>query len=221
LTTNFHPTVVDVTTGLPLLNLRADKRLIRAVAYGSRGEIAWGGMDGDVMIWDESLTRYAAPVVASILPGPLVPRLASLWLDFEVTPSHVLPAHTSRVVSVAFAPDERRLASSGIDGVIKVWEHDGKRWVERFSLHDHLGAVHAVAFSPNGRQLASAGQDGSVRVWDAESGRGIIVLRGHTDCAYTLAYSPDGRYLASGSSDGTIRVWDAAGLSSPAALKGR
>jgi WD40 repeat protein/serine/threonine protein kinase len=209
MTTNFHPTLVDVTTGLPLLNLRASKRLVRAVVYGTKRGIAWGGLDGDVMIWDESITQYATPAVASILPGSWLVRLVGARMAFEVSPTYVLRAHTSRAVSVGFSPDQRRLASSGIDGLIKVWEHDGQQWFERLSLRGHLGAVHAVAFSPKGRQLASAGQDGSVRVWDAESGRELAILRGHTDCAYTLAYSPDGRYLASGSSDGTIRVWDA------------
>src|SRR5262249_52056692 len=50
-TSNSHPSVVDASTGITLVNLRANRRLARAVAYGSKGTIAWGGLDGEVMTW--------------------------------------------------------------------------------------------------------------------------------------------------------------------------
>jgi WD40 repeat protein/serine/threonine protein kinase len=213
LTTNYHPTVVDVTTGLPLLNLRGSERLVRAVAYGSRGQIAWASLDGDVLVWQESFNDYVKPVIASILPEALWPKIVSASVAAEARPSRVLPAHSSRTLGVAFAPDESRLASCGFDGSIMIWDRDKTEWTKRARLEGHRGPVHSVSFSPDGQRLASAGQDGTIRVWDPEAGKQLIELRGHTDCAYCVTYSPDGHYLASGSSDGTIRIWDAQGTS--------
>jgi WD40 repeat protein/serine/threonine protein kinase len=211
-TTNYHPTVLDVTSGLPLLNLCGSKNLVRAVAFGSKGQIAWGGLDGELMLWQESLANYLQPPANSLLPGDLWPKLVSAWATAQVRPSFILPAHESRAVGVAFAPDESRLASCGIDGIIKVWAGDGTVWTLQHKLEGHRGPVHSVAFSPDGRRLASAGQDGTVRIWDVATGQQVRELRGHTDCAYCVSYSPDGHYLASGSSDGTIRIWDAHGV---------
>jgi WD40 repeat protein len=184
------------------------------VACDNGRRIAWGTLDGKVMVWDGPPDFFTMATVCWAFSAPSVPILASPWPAAEARPTHVLPAHSSRVMSVAFAPDGRRLASCGIDGVIKVWDLDGKGWTVRFGLSGHLGAVHGVAFSSDGRRLASAGLDGTIRLWDMEAGKEYSELRGHTNSVYTVVYSPDGRYLASGGSDGTIRIWDANPMSS-------
>jgi len=170
-----------------------------------------------VLVWDEPAGFSAVVAACWALSIPSVAGLASPCPAAEVRPTHALPAHSSRAMSVAFAPDGRRLASCGIDGIIKVWDLGREGWSERFGLRGHRGAVHGVAFSSDGRRLASAGLDGTVRAWDVETGKELFELRGHTNSVYCVIYSHDGRYLASGSSDGTIRIWDADPLSGRAA----
>jgi WD40 repeat protein len=213
LTTIYHQTVVDVKTGSAVLNLRSTRRLVRALAYSSQGQIAWGGLDGEVMTWQESPHHYLAPVLATLLPAPQLFKATSSLAAFQAMPDAILPAHGSRSVNVAFTSDGARLASCGVDGGIKIWDHKGEQWVERGLLRGHLGPVHALTFLPDGRFLISGGQDGTIRIWNMESGSQVHELRGHSDCVYCLALSPDGNYLASGDSQGHIGIWDARGFS--------
>jgi WD40 repeat protein len=64
------------------------------------------------------------------------------------------PATPDWVLSVAFSPDGRLLASgSWDDGTIKLWDVATGSLVR--TLSGHTGAVNSVAFSPDGRLLAS------------------------------------------------------------------
>jgi WD40 repeat protein len=53
----------------------------------------------------------------------------------------------------------------------------------------------------------TSSQDQTIRLWDVETGREVLILRGHTAPVSDIAFSPDGVHLASASYDGTIREY--------------
>jgi parallel beta-helix repeat protein len=166
-----------------------DGRLLASGSCGQRNSIG-GCIQGEIKLWD----------VAS---GSLV---------------RTLTGHTGVVLSVAFSPDGRLLASGScgqrnsiggcIQGEIKLWDVASGSLVR--TLTGHTGVVRSVAFSPDGRLLASGSYDDTIKLWEVASGREVRTLTGHTADVESVAFSPDGRLLASGSDDETIKLWEVA-----------
>src|SRR5262249_43015508 len=111
-----------------------------------------------------------------------------------------------------------RLASASSDQTVKIW--DATTSQEARTLTRGGGCV---AFSPDGKRLASGGLDtvaneqgnlvSGVKVSDAQTGKELLVLRGHLGGIRGVAFSPDGKLLAScdmgRQKGGTVKVWDA------------
>src|SRR6202012_632421 len=84
-----------------------------------------------------------------------------------------LVGHRGVVMSIAYSPDSKLLASAGADGTIRFWDTGGGQLLR--TLSGHRGGVQKVAFSADGRRLISGGADHTVRLWDVNSGEGRIL----------------------------------------------
>jgi len=88
------------------------------------------------------------------------------------TATHILNGHSDMVISVAWSPDGKRLASASTDETVRQWDVVTRQVLR--PLDGHFGTVVSVVWSPDGKLLAFAGYDTVVRLWDVIPGVGII-----------------------------------------------
>jgi len=113
-----------------------------------------------------------------------------------------LKGHESWVLSLAYSPDGRTLASSGPDGRILLW--DVGTWTKRELSTTPRRPVESVTYFANGTRLLSVDAgDGELNVWDPAAG----ILLGTRHVARGLgAVLYDGRFVMAERS-GLLHIW--------------
>lgn len=137
-------------------------------------------------------------------------------------------SHDGAVGHVAFDPTGGVLASSGADGVIRVWDVGGgdalqtiAAWPDepdrpvmevgvwrtgadaRPTVLDYAG----LAFTPDGRRIVSGSSGSDVKIWDALTGAEVFTLRGLRTRVVGVAMTPDGLYAIG--RNGELRLFEA------------
>eukprot|EP00331_Platyophrya_macrostoma_P031703 CAMPEP_0176458216 /NCGR_PEP_ID=MMETSP0127-20121128/32451_1 /TAXON_ID=938130 /ORGANISM="Platyophrya macrostoma, Strain WH" /LENGTH=493 /DNA_ID=CAMNT_0017848723 /DNA_START=18 /DNA_END=1499 /DNA_ORIENTATION=- len=122
-----------------------------------------------------------------------------------------LSGHSDSILSAAFSPDSKQLASGSGDCTVRFW--DILTETPRKTGEGHKKWVLVVSWAPNAKRLASGSMDNEVRIWDPETGDCKGALRGHSKWITALAWEPLHKNktcnrLASASKDATVKVWN-------------
>ncbi len=117
---------------------------------------------------------------------------------------NTLTGHSAEARQVTFSPDAQVLASSSVDGMVKLWSVSDGQLIRTLS---HPEGVTSISFSPDGQLLASGSYDHAVRLWLTNNGTLLRTLTGHEGTVWSVAVSPDGQSIASSGEDKTVKLW--------------
>jgi WD40 repeat protein len=116
--------------------------------------------------------------------------------------------HGNEILSVAFSPDGRWIATASRDHAVKIWDMASGHETTAYRGHDRY--VRVAAFSPDGKWVASAGGDKDIRIWDPQTGKDLRTLKGTGTYITALVISPDGKYVLAAGDDRKLHIFDAA-----------
>ncbi|WP_396336374.1 protein kinase domain-containing protein [Fischerella sp. JS2] len=202
---------------------------VKSVAFSLRGILASGSWDKTVKLWNittgqeiSTLTGHQLQVSAvafspqnQLLASASFDRTIRLWdlsplhtqtqKKFENCTCYSLCGHAWAVLTVAFSPDGKILATGSDDNTIKLWNVNTGQVIH--TLLGHSWSVLAVAFSADGKLLISGSRDTTVKLWRVSTGEEIVTRTGHVDSVSAIAVDPVAQLIVSGSRDKTIKLW--------------
>jgi WD40 repeat protein len=135
-------------------------------------------------------------------------------------PRHLL-GHNGLVTGIGFAPSGQLAATSGTDGILRLWDPRGEV-VDKTQPDVVLREIPhaaALAYSPDSRCLA-VGTSDSILLWDVRGTVEMARLENRSGDISRLAFSPDGTRLASAGRDWPILIWTVSGQRVELALNG-
>ncbi len=114
----------------------------------------------------------------------------------------VQTGHSWEILSLAFSPDGKILASGSRDQTVKLWDVATGAELRTFQGKSD---IFAIAFSPDGKILA-IDDGGTVTLWDVSKGVELRTIEANS--VNTIAFHPDGKIIAAGTASGAVELCD-------------
>jgi WD40 repeat protein len=159
---------------------------------------------------DRILARFSRGGLSS-------PPVIELWFLPEGR-QRVFAHPKGGLVTRAVSNDGRLLASSGGDGVLRLWDVDREQRIE--TIAGQLKSYRSLVFSPDDSRLVGGGHDGTITMWDLATRQQVAHWKAHErECAWLRFVGGDEALVSLGDLNmldrhqGDIRLWRAPSLS--------
>lgn len=113
-------------------------------------------------------------------------------------------ADAESVSDLAFAPDDSLIATTGHDGVVRLWDVLTSKLVKSV----RIGGTYAIlTFSPDSKTVAIVGGiKNQVTLWRIGDGAIVGEIQPVMCCIFRMSFSPDGRVFAAATRDGVVHL---------------
>ncbi len=129
-------------------------------------------------------------------------------LDPETgAPVRRFQGHSSKISRLAISPEGHWLASTSLDGELRLWKLDGQGPPLVQRLDDGLSDENGVVISQDAAWVAARGPDGAVRIWPAAAPEQATMLGAAPAELKRLWVADGGDRVAARSGDGRLMVW--------------
>lgn len=132
--------------------------------------------------------------------------LGRLWFADSGKEASRLEGHTGYIRAIRFFPDDLQVATSGLDGTVRIWESATGKELARFVVGS---LVDGLDVSSDGRLVASGGTAGEIALWSPIEKQKVAELSKTGSAVHAVSISRSGKVLASGHADGIVRIWNA------------
>jgi WD40 repeat protein len=171
----------DIEAGRERMTLRGHSSPVTAMAFvpDGRSLVSTGLMNGATLLWDlgtgqprhrlidpQGIALAVSPDSRLVAIVPANEKGVRIWDARTGDQVRSIAGHSARVLSVAFSPDGRLLATGAGDGTASLWNVATGGELRR--LDGRADLLTHVAFSPDGRSLFATGNDDDIRVWDLD-----------------------------------------------------
>lgn len=87
-------------------------------------------------------------------------------------PIEIFRGHTNAVVTVAFNPNGKEIATGSFDKTIRIFKTNERKPRDCY-YNDRMQIVHGVQYSNDGEFIISGSDDGSLRLWKAQASKKV------------------------------------------------